>query len=99
MIVEERTYTLKIGALPAYRSLYLAEGYAVQKETLGNLIGYYFTDVGPQNQVVHLWGYDSYEERERRRAALMGDPQWLAYINKAKDFVERQESKILKPLL
>ena len=99
MIVEKRTYTLKIGALPAYRSLYLAEGFEVQKEILGQLIGYYFTDIGPQNQVIHLWGYDSYEDRDRRRAELMADSRWLSYISKAKEFVAHQESLTLRPLM
>lgn len=99
MIVEERIYTLRIGAVPAYRALYLAEGYEVQKAILGNLIGYYFTDVGTQNQIVHLWGYDSYEDREQRRSRLFEDPDWLAYIRKAAPFIERQENRIMKPLI
>lgn len=98
MIVEERTYTLKIGALNDYRDLYLAEGFEVQKSILGNLIGYYFTDIGAQNQVVHLWGYESYEDRETRRAELFRNPDWLAYIRNAAPLIDRQENRILKPL-
>ena len=98
MIVEERIYTLKPGALPEYRAIYLAEGKDVQIDTLGNLIGYYVTEIGPQNQIVHLWGYDSFEEREARRAKLFQDPKWLSYIEKVKHLVEKQENKILKPL-
>lgn len=98
MIGEERIYTLKIGALGPYKELYLAEGLEVQKQILGNLLGYYFTEVGMQNQVVHLWGYDSFEEHERRRAELFQHPDWLADIKKCATLVERQENRILKPL-
>ncbi|NBR02371.1 MAG: NIPSNAP family protein [Alphaproteobacteria bacterium] len=98
MIIEERIYTLKIGALKDYRDLYLAEGMDVQKSILGNLIGYYFTDIGTQNQVVHLWGYESFEDRETRRATLFSDPGWLSYISKVAPLIERQENRILKPL-
>ena len=98
MIVEERIYTLKIGAVGAYRDLYVAEGLAIQKRILGNLLGYYFTEVGPQNQVVHLWGYDDFADRAARRAELFRDPDWLAYVEKSAPLLERMENKILKPL-
>ena len=42
----------------------------VQVRILGNMVGYYFTDVGPLNQVVHLWGYESMNDRYERRAGL-----------------------------
>lgn len=45
MIVEERIYTLKIGAINEYKKLYLAEGYEVQKAILGDLIGYYLSPI------------------------------------------------------
>ena len=98
MIVEERIYMLKPGTLPQYRALYLAEGRDIQIATLGNLVGYYFTEVGMQNQVVHLWAYDSFEERENRRSKLFQEPQWLSYIEKVRPLVEKQENRILKPL-
>ena len=58
-----------------------AKGLAVQKRILGHLVGYYSVEVGPLNQVVHLWAYDSLDERAKRRAALWADPEWLAYVN------------------
>lgn len=98
MIVQERIYTLKIGALNDYRDLYLSGGFEVEKSILGNLIGYYFTDIGTQNQVVHLWGYESFEDRETRRAELFRNPDWMAYIRAAAPLIDRQENRILKPL-
>jgi hypothetical protein len=69
-IVEMRTYTLVPGATAAYFSLYEAEGLATQREHLGEMFGYYATEVGHVNTVVHLWRYPSFEERTRRRDAL-----------------------------
>ncbi|MFY0622520.1 MAG: NIPSNAP family protein [Pelagimonas sp.] len=99
MIIEERIYTLKIGALNKYRKPYRPEGLEVQTSILGNLIGYYSTDIGEQNQVVHLWGYENYQDREARRDALFQHPDWLNYIQKAAPLIVRQENKILNPLL
>ena len=82
MIVEQRTYTLKPGATPKYMRLYENEGLAIQEPILGRLIGWYTTDFGPLNQIVQVWGYDTYAERERRQAALNGDHRWKNFLSK-----------------
>jgi len=63
MIVEMRTYTLALGATGRYFKLYAEKGLAVQKRILGHLVGYYAVEVGELNKVVHLWGYESMDER------------------------------------
>jgi len=97
MIVEMRTYTLHPGKVGPYLKLYEAEGLETQKRILGHLVGYYSTEIGDVNQIVHLWAYDSFEERLKRRAALFADPTWLAYVPKIVGFLIKQESKILTP--
>src|SRR4051812_7157587 len=97
MIVEERIYTIKIGKMTELLRLYEAEGYAVQTRILGRMVGFFTTECGPLNQLVHLWAYDSFEDRLERRRQLFADPGWLAYIAKSQPLVERQENKILMP--
>ena len=97
MIVEMRTYTLHPGKVGPYLALYEAEGLETQTRILGKLVGYYSTEVGDVNQVVHLWAYESFDERLKRRAALFADPKWLAYIPKIVGMLVSQESKILNP--
>ncbi|MBI3452533.1 MAG: NIPSNAP family protein [Rhodospirillales bacterium] len=97
MIVDFRTYTLRLGKLPTYLDLYGREGWPIQTGHLGNCLGYYIVDIGVQSRVVHLWGYDDAGERERRRAAMEGDPAWTAYRAKTTAFFEAQENRILKP--
>jgi hypothetical protein len=97
MIYEERTYTLKPGATAAYFKTYEAEALAVQKAILGSLIGYFQTEFGTLNQVVHIWAYDSLEERARRRAKLWQDPTWLGYVPKVLPLVLKMENRLLIP--
>ncbi|MSO73709.1 MAG: NIPSNAP family protein [Alphaproteobacteria bacterium] len=97
MIVEERIYTLHIGKQGEYLSLYEKEGMTVQKRILGMMVGYYTTEAGPLNQVIHLWGYESFEDRLRRRKELFANPEWMAYIAKIRPLIVTQESKILIP--
>jgi hypothetical protein len=97
VIVEERIYTLQVGTAPQYLRLYEDEGLAIQEPILGHLVGYFSTELGPLNQIVHLWAYESFEERASRRARLGADERWKAYIEKVRPFVLRQENKILIP--
>jgi hypothetical protein len=97
MIVEERIYTLHIGKVPEYLKLYEKEGFAVQTRILGNLLGYYQVEFGPQNQIVHLWSYSDLTDRQNRRKLLVRDPDWTAYVKKIRPLVRNQENKLLIP--
>ena len=97
MIVEQRTYTLHPGQHLKYLDTYEKEGLAIQRPILGNLVGYFFTDIGPLNQIVHMWGYDSLDERTKRRRKLFEDLGWRAYIQMIVPMIASQESKILIP--
>ena len=97
MIVEERIYTLQAGQAPPYLAAYEAEGLAIQRPILGRMVGYYATEFGPLNQVIHLWAYEDLAERAQRRARLLADPEWKAYAAKVRPMVVRQENKLLLP--
>lgn len=92
-----RTYTLHPGKIPDYLKLYESEGFAVQTRILGNLIGYFVTETGELNQVVHLWGYADFADRTERRARLALEPQWQAYLAEMFKLVVKMENKILNP--
>lgn len=97
MIIDHRTYTLFPGKAPEYLELYENEGIEIQVPILGNLVGYFHSEIGPLNQIIHMWGYDSLDERARRRAELTADERWKAYLAKARTLIVQQENKILVP--
>lgn len=97
MFVEMRTYTTHPGRLRDYLALYQAEGLAIQQRILGRLVGYYSSEIGELNQVIHLWAYEDLKERSERRAALLADPGFKAYVHKMLPLLIRQESRILSP--
>jgi NIPSNAP len=97
MLVELRTYTTCPGKVPEYLKLYEAEGLAIQQRILGRMVGYYRGEIGPLNQVVHLWAYEDLVERAERRAQLLTDPAFRAYVQKMLPLLSGQESRILAP--
>jgi hypothetical protein len=97
VIVEERDYHVYTGKLNELVSLYESEGIALQERYLGRLIGAFTTDVGKLSTYTHLWAYDDYEERRRRRAELQTDQTWVAFLAKIQPLIHTQENRILIP--
>lgn len=97
MILDERTYAIKPAHVADYLDLYVAEGMELQISHLGHLVGWFTTDVGTVNEVVHMWRYADMADREWRRTAMEADPAWQAFRAKASPFVVEMRSRILRP--
>jgi hypothetical protein len=97
MLVEQRVYTLNSGRVAEYLKVYEEFGLPVQRQHLGRMLGYYTTEIGDINQIIHMWGYDSFEDRIKRRTAMRNDPRWPVYMQKIHGMFAKQESKILLP--
>ena len=97
MIVNIRTYTLVPRMMPKYLKLFEELALpAMQRHGL-ELMGYYTSVVGPQNQLVHLWRYDSMADMEAKRATRNEDSDWLKFQAETEGLVLMQEDKIMKP--
>lgn len=97
MIYEMRTYRMKVGAVPAYLKLVADEGIEVQKDHLGQLVGYFSSEIGPLNEIVHVWAYADLADRSERRARLAADPRWQEFLPKIQALIDTMDSKILLP--
>lgn len=97
MFYEIRTYRLRNGGIPDYLKVVGEEGIAIQKRHLGNLVGYFFSEIGPINEIVHIWGFESLDDRQTRRARLAADPGWQAFLPKIRHLIMTAENKIMTP--
>jgi hypothetical protein len=97
MIYEERTYTLRPGATPAFLSAYKAHGIAAHRRHLGEQVAFFTTDVGILNQVVQIFAFADAGDRQRRREALYADPEWEAFVPALAQHVQHMESRLLMP--
>ncbi len=97
MIYEMRTYRLRAGAVPTYLKLVAEEGIEVQQSHLGQLVGYFSSEIGPLNEIVHVWAYQDLNDRAARRAKLAADPRWREFMPKIQALIDTMESKILVP--
>ena len=97
MIVEQRDYHVHTGKLPEVLRLYESEGIALQQRYLGGFIAAFTTDVGALSTYTSLWGYESYAERERRRAELQADDEWKDFLARLQPLLHTQKNRILIP--
>jgi len=98
MLVEQRTYVLVTSAsLREYLHHYETIGLPVQKPILGGFLGYFVTEFGVQNQLVHLWAYADLEDRRRRREELAANEQWQRCLAIIRPMIMTMENKVMYP--
>jgi hypothetical protein len=71
MIYEIRTYRVKVGSLAEVEKRF-GEAYE-QRKKISPLAAFWHTEIGPLNQVLHMWSYSSFEERAKLRAELRAE--------------------------
>jgi len=92
MIVEMRTYQLRPGTVPQFEERFGEKLPLRQK--FSPLAALWHTEVGPLNTVIHMWPYDSFEERMRIREAAIKSGSWPANTS---EFIVSMQSEILIP--
>ena len=94
MLFELRTYGVKPGSVPE-----VEEGFAKALPTrmkYSPLVAFWHVEIGPLNQVLHLWRYDSLQERAEIRAAAANDPSG-DWPPKVTHLLDTMENDILMP--
>ena len=97
MIIEMRTYNIKTGKLKDFIKVYDEEIRELHTKILGNQIGFFYSEFGKLNQVIHLYGYDNYEDRSIRRKELSENQTFKSYVNKVSDLIVSQDNQVLLP--
>lgn len=92
MIYEFRTYDLKHLVLAEVEAQF-AEALP-HREKYSKLAAFWHTEVGPLNQIIHVWPYESMDERNRVRAEAAKDPHWPPKIS---DYIVKMRSEIFIP--
>lgn len=92
MIYEVRTYDLKPNSVPEVEKRF-GEAYEKRRK-YSELAAFWHTEIGPLNQIVHVWPYQDLAERDRVRAAAVKDGAWPPAIG---EFVTAMRSDIMIP--
>jgi hypothetical protein len=92
MIYEIRTYTLRSGATAEFEKRW-GEAYKV-REKHSPIVGFFHTEFGPLNEVIHIWPYENLEARTRIRADAAKEAGWPPDVQ---GFILNQRVEIVMP--
>lgn len=97
MIHELRTYTIQPSKFKDFVAHTAKVGIKLRTKH-SKVVGYWTTEIGELNQVVHLWEYENFDHRTRVRAALAKDKAWnTKYVSRSRPMLQHQESMVLVP--
>ncbi len=97
MIYELRTYQLVVGGLPEYLELARTKILPCIAEHGIAPVGFWHTEIGQLNEVVHLWAYADLNERQAKWGAWARDPRRAEVLARLRAIVVSQSNKILSP--
>jgi hypothetical protein len=92
MIYEVRTYRLKPGSVAEVEKRF-GEAYEYRRK-YSPLTAFLHTEIGPLNEIVHIWPYADLAERARIRAEAAKDANWPPKIQ---EFIQHMQSEIVVP--
>ncbi len=96
MLIEQRCYTLRLGATQAFWDAQRVRGDGLAP-ILQRLIGTWSAESGATDQIVSLYRYDDFADWETRLMGLYGKPELLPYFKAVRPLIVTQKSSFLRP--
>ena len=92
-----RMYDFNPGDVPKYMEAVREVALKIREDHGVKLAGWYYTDIGHLNRVVHIWAYNDYAHFEKAREAVRSDPRWEGeYVPRVRGLVVKQQDMIMK---
>lgn len=97
MIIDMRIYQYTPSKFQTFLKEYADSGFAVTTRHLGRTMGVLTSVSGVANRTLQLFAYRDADHRDACRIALRSDPEWLAYIRSAGQYIVEQTNTIIRP--
>ena len=94
MIYEVRTYRLKPRGVPEFLDIF-DKAYEKRK-SLSRISAFFHTEIGPLNEVIHIWPYKDAGDREKKRTQSVTDKKY-GWPPKVQHLQEHMTSEIFYP--
>ena len=97
MIYNMRIYDLQPGTVPQYMAAVRELALKIREDHGVKLAGWYYTDIGALNRVVHIWAYEDYAHFEKAGEAVRSDPRWEnEYVPRVLPLIVKQQDMMMK---
>lgn len=99
VLYEMRTYTLYVGKMAEAVKLYTEIGYPALESggQAKKLVGYFQSDVGTINQLIHIWKFEDDADRRKHWAAVFANADFMVFVGKFRPLVMTQHVKVMLP--
>jgi len=97
MIYELRTYQLHINGIPKFNDLVKNGMVPVVSDYGLAPLGMWHTEIGPLNEVVHLWAYNDLNERREKWARADQDERRQKLLDELDSVIIKMDNKIMTP--
>lgn len=96
-LYEKRTYSVRVGQMAEILKLYSEEGFPVlEAEGFSeHLVGYFVSDTGRLHELIHLWRFESDEERRAFWTRLYASERFMRVAAKLRPLIDTQEVQLL----
>ena len=95
-LIDHRIYTIRLRKMGEFIEVFDRLAMPILLQTLGSPIGFWTSLVGPQNQFVHLWAYESLTDYELRCQARDMHPDFPAYLSASEHLILAQETRLIR---
>ncbi|MDP6344961.1 MAG: NIPSNAP family protein [Alphaproteobacteria bacterium] len=98
MIHEMRTYTMWPGKAPEFLKAVAEKGIPIRGNDYGRMEGFWVSEFGPLNQVVHLWSHEDLNTRQESRARLAQNKDWIeGFVPLVRSLIRHQRIRLMHP--
>ena len=95
-LIDHRIYTIRLRKMAEFIDVFDRLAMPILLEMLGTPLGFYVSHVGPLNQFVHLWAYESLADYERRCEMRDTHPDFPAYLSASEHLIVAQETRLIR---
>ena len=96
MIYDFREYTLNPGATQEYMAAVREVALGIRQKYGVKLAGWYYSDVGELNKVVHIWAFRDHEHMKEAKAQVAADPDWTGkYLPRVHGLIQTQKTYLM----
>ena len=97
-LYELRTYSIYVGKFGDVVALYRELGWPAMEKGghAKKLVGYFTSDTGELNQLIHLWKFDDDADRRAFWAGVLADDDFMAFAAKIRPLIMKQRNKLLR---